>query len=105
MSDDEKWVFIEKSIEDLKNQYDIFSDIIRTIKIEPESPLCEIVYRTGQALVDSLSIIANDTNEFIDWYVNECDFGRKAKEAGCKDKMILIDNVKKLREVIGLVCK
>lgn len=105
MDKKEKWDFIEKSIENLKDQYDAFGSITRAIRIEPESSLCEAVYRTGQALVDSLSIIAEDDCAFIDWYVNECDFGRKPKEAGCKNKMILVDNIEKLKTVIELVCK
>lgn len=49
--------------------------------------------------------ILDDKYDFIEWYVHECDFGRKPKEAGCDGSMIIIDSYEKLREVMEAVCK
>ena len=44
----------------------------------------------------------NDDKEAVEWYVHECDYGRKGMEAGTKDNMKIIRTVDDLRWLVEL---
>jgi len=68
--------------------------------IAPESPLIDAQWRIATVLIDALSMLIDDESEFISWFVFECDYGRKAKEAGFNENIQLINSHEKLRWLI-----
>jgi hypothetical protein len=52
------------------------------------------------AYIKLVSELAGDTGAWIDWYINENDFGRKKYEAGYNGKMKPIKNTRDLLNLI-----
>lgn len=102
---DFKWKFVEESLELLRDQIDKVNTAARAAMIVPESPLWEPAHVIGSRLVQSLSELVDDNFDNISWYVSECDFGRKPKDAGCAGDMRSIDTVDKLRWLVELNCE
>lgn len=100
---DAKWVFVEDCLQSLCKRYDIVNELSSAIMLSIESPLLESLFMTGQDLIKALSLMVDDRGEWIDWFVNENDFGRRGMEAGQGKDMRVIDNYINLRWVIELV--
>jgi len=73
---------------------------------------CELGDRILNNFIKLLSEVCNDTNEWIDYYVYECEFGKKDLKVyiGEKDlnvyteeKTIVLDSVQKLWDLINEV--
>ena len=104
MIDNNVWFFVSGMLADMEIQSDIVSDATEGLLISPESPLIEPQYKTMQNLITALALIADDYDDSLNWFVHECDFGRKPKEAGCENNMKLIDSHDRLRWLIELDC-
>jgi len=102
---DFKWKFVEESLKLLQEQIDRVNSAANSAMIVPESPLWEPAHIIGGKMVQALSILVGDDFSNISWFVSECDFGRKAMEAGCDRNMQTIDTCDKLRWLIEIECK
>ena len=105
MDIDEKWIYVERVLEFLQELHGKVSLAAHDVMLEPESPLIQPFFAVAGELAKAMAIIVDDKGEWIDWYVNECDFGRCPKEAGCEGNMQIIDDLEKLRQVIELDCE
>lgn len=105
MNIDKKWIFVSSMLDIVKDNYDSINEISEILKINPESVFHNHVHTLCESIVKMSKFILDDKYDFIEWYVHECDFGRKPKEAGCDGSMIIIDSYEKLREVMEAVCK
>jgi hypothetical protein len=54
------------------------------------------------ALITTLSLLAEDNFDSLNWFIFECDYGRSPMEAGLKGNMKLIRTVDDLRWLIEL---
>jgi hypothetical protein len=56
------------------------------LRLDPENPLCQAVWRTQEVLTDTTSDLLDDGFEWLSWFWLENDMGRKGLEAGNKDE-------------------
>lgn len=56
--------------------------VISLLKLEPESPVCEAVWRLQRVLIDTTADLVGDQGDWLDWYAHENEMGRKGYEAG-----------------------
>lgn len=101
---DAKWKFVEECLMALRERYDAVIGLAGSVVLPCESPLISPLFKTGKDLIEALSLLVGDDGENIDWFVNECDFGRGMMEAGCKEDMRVIDNCGMLRWLVELSC-
>jgi len=99
------WYFVSGCLQDLQKEHDILKKATTGLILPPESPLICPFFEVSDMLLKSLSMMINDNDKNIDWFVYECDFGRNPQEAGCKNSMKLIDSHDRLRWLIELDCK
>ena len=59
--------------------------VIKLLQLQPESPICEAVWRLQSALTSMTADIVGDFGDWLGWYAMENDMGRKGYEAGPKD--------------------
>lgn len=97
---EETWKFIEETLEKLKENEEYFIQIIDVIDVNPESNLVESFYKNVDLIIDSLSKLINDKENWLEFFVFHCDFGRNKMEAGFKDEIKKIDSFEKLRWII-----
>ena len=69
----------QKAIEEADAHFDPVVDMLR---LDPENPLCEAVWRTQSALTTTTSDLLDDGKEWLGWYWLENDMGRKGLEEG-----------------------
>jgi len=103
--EDEKWEFIEKSINDIKNNDEKISAVAQVVGLDVDTPLIEPFYRLKEQLIASLEVIAGDEFDNISWFIFDNEYGARKLEAGCKKDMREIDTVEKLRWLIELDCE
>lgn len=67
-----------KTLKELRDGIDAYEAIMDIIKPIPESPLLTNIYILQRLIINSLARELNDkyAEEFITWWVCECDFGR-----------------------------
>jgi len=99
---DDKWRYIGHSLTALQQQYDRHQEATEKLMLCPESPLVDPLYQVGERLLEALSLLIDDNFNNLTWYVYECDFGRKAKEAGARGDMRKIDSLERLRWLVEL---
>ena len=101
---DESWQHVADALDRMRDQSDRFDTAVDGLMIAPESPLREPMGRLEQLVIEGLGRLVGDDFDSIAWYVYDCDYGRKPKEAGCPDDMRLIDSVQRLRWLVELRC-
>jgi hypothetical protein len=72
----------QKAIEEADANIDPVVDMLR---LDPENPLCQAVWRTQEALTTTTSDLLDDGFEWLGWYWLENDMGRRGHDAGPKD--------------------
>lgn len=104
MDIEQAWKFVENSLSELEKQYEIIRSAARCIDLNPESPLTSPMYVVSEHLIKALEHLVDDKESTIDWYVHECDFGKKQMEAGYhtteKEEMRKIATIKDLRWLV-----
>jgi hypothetical protein len=73
---------------------------IHAVKQLSEGIAIDYSYDIECAYIKLVSELAGDTGAWIDWYINENDFGRKKYEAGYDGKMKPIKNTRDLLNLI-----
>lgn len=56
--------------------------VISLLQLQPESPICDVVWRLQSALTAATADLVGDQAEWLSWYAMENDMGRKGLEAG-----------------------
>ena len=59
--------------------------VIDALKLQPESPICDAVWRLQSALTAMTADLVGDCGDWLSWYAMENDMGRKGYMAGPKD--------------------
>jgi hypothetical protein len=72
----------KKAIEEADAHFD---PVVEMLRLDPENPLCEAVWRTQSALTTTTSDLLDDGFEWLGWFWLENDMGRKGLEAGTKE--------------------
>lgn len=103
--DDDTWFFVSGVLMDLSRQRDRLDMALSGLMIAPESPLHEPFSHIANLLIYACSELIRDDFQHLSWYVDECDFGRDPKKAGCVGEMKLIDTHERLRWLIETECK
>ena len=101
MTDDD-WTHITETLTSMRAHCDRHEAALDGLMIAPESPLYQTYWKIEGLLLASLGRIADDDFDSLIWYVYECDYGRKPKEAGQFDDMRLIDSYDRLRWLIEI---
>lgn len=73
----------QKAIEEADAHFDPVVDMLR---LDPESRVCQAVWRSQEALTATTSDLLDDGLEWLGWYWLENDMGSKGLEAGTKDE-------------------
>jgi len=102
MTDDEKWRHIKECILLLMEQNERISKAARSIGLIPESVFLDAFNLSNDKFIDSLSMLVDDTGEYISWFILENNYGRGDLTAGIKDNMQMIKTVDDLRWLIEL---
>ena len=97
MIDERDWLQIVRTLKELDAQEQKFNETLEPLMIAPESPVRFALEKTAELAVAALETIAGDDFNSIGWFVYECDFGRKPKQAGFDGNLQLIDSYDKLR--------
>jgi len=69
-------------------------------EIAGRGSVCELGYNLYDGFIEMLSEIVDDKNEWIDYYVFECDFGRKPMQVEIFGEKIKLDSLEKLWRII-----
>lgn len=56
--------------------------VVSLLQLQPESPVCDTVWRLQSALTAATADLVGDCGEWLNWYALENDMGRKGMEAG-----------------------
>lgn len=99
---DDTWELVSAMLTTLDQESTALAAALAPLMIAPESPLREHFYRLADALTAACGALVGDHAEDIDYFVFECDYGRKPKEAGSYGDMRLIDSLDRLRWLIEL---
>ena len=102
MIDENKWGFVSRVLLSMEGRSDKLAKETDGLLVSPESPLLEPQARNEESLVEALSLLIDDDFDSLGWFVYECDYGRKPKEAGKDVDMRLIDSHERLRWLIEL---
>ena len=101
MTDDD-WTHITDTLTSMRVHCGRHEAVLDGLMIAPESPLYQTYWKIEGLLLASLGRIADDIFNSLSWYVYECDYGRKPKEAGQVDDWRRIDSYDRLRWLIEL---
>lgn len=105
MDINEKWQFVESSLLTLKiSQQNIFQ-LSEFTGISDESEVFKPFYTLCDLMIEAISILIDDNQEYILWFVFENDFGKSEKKAGNKGDLREIKTVANLRWLIETVNK
>jgi hypothetical protein len=104
MTDDEKWQFVENTLNETRELLGKFEAVCDPLMLEAGSPVTDPMYCMQDLVVEALSKLCGDKSDSINWFVAECNYGLEPKEAGCSNDMRLIDSVERLRWLVELDC-
>lgn len=102
MISNENWELITKTLTKTREQNDRLEQATKGLMLSPESPLLESQAITECSLINVLAHIVGDAFDTLNWFVYECDYGRRALKAGRNDDMRLIDSYDQLRWLLEL---
>lgn len=90
----EKWKACHDKAEEMEEK-------IQTVFGDGESAHSDLLWGHFDIMTGLVALILGDKAGWCSWYAMECDFGRKAMEAGPKDDQRKIHNFNRLLWVIG----
>jgi len=99
---DKKWQLIKELMEEMRERSEKTSELCKTLSLDFESPLVTPIFEAEDATIRAISMLLGDQLETLDWFVYECDYGRKEMEAGKGDDMRKICTYEDLRWLIEL---
>ena len=102
MIDDDKWFFVSGTLDAMQKNSERFDNATDGLMIEPESPLVSCLSNSEHNLITALSFLIGDNFNTLNWFVYECDHGRKPMEAGVDGDMRMINSHDRLRWFLEL---
>ncbi len=69
-------------------------------EIAGRGSVCELGYNLYDGFIELLSEIVDDKNEWIDYYIFECDFGLKPMQVQIGEEKIKLDSIEKLWRIL-----
>ena len=91
---------LDKHLNIIKAHRNNVDNYIHAVKQLSEGIAIDYSYDIECAYIKLVSELAGDTGAWIDWYINENDFGRKKYEAGYDGKM---KQIKSTRDLLDLI--
>lgn len=86
MTDDEKWEWIETSLNSMRKQMDRLDAAAKGLLIPPESPLIEPTSIALDVTIRALELLVGDESGGLSYWVFECDFGGNPMEVTVSDE-------------------
>jgi hypothetical protein len=105
MTIDDKWNYVAGTLITMRNETDKLEAAIDAVKIDHESLLvtpCDVLQ---DCLIDALGLLIDNCFDSLEWFIYECDYGRKPKEAGVEGNMRSIKTMEDLRWLMELQVK
>jgi len=99
---DTKWEYISGVLISMRDRSDAMNKLMDAFDINPESALFKYFYEAHDDLISAMSLMVDDGKEAIEWYIYECDYGRKSMTAGVKENMKIIRTIDDLRWLVEL---
>jgi hypothetical protein len=82
----------------------VMNDSVNTISVAlglmVESPVIQAVDRILEFATSVASIAIGDNAEWLGWYANECQFGKKPKQAVVENRKIFAKDAKSIVRII-----
>ncbi len=97
-----KWEYIAGVLIDMRERSEAMRKLMSSLQVDSESPLYEPFCQSEDDLVTTLAMMVDDSFDAINWYIYECDYGRKPKKAGVKGNKRVIKNIDDLRWLVDL---
>lgn len=97
---DKNWVFVEDALESIKEASRVQNAV--SDFVDSDSDFMKSAYNVEGYLVDALVILIDDKEGWLEWFVYENDFGRKALKAGPENDMKPIKTLNDLKVLIEL---
>jgi hypothetical protein len=100
MNKEEMLVIVKEWEEAIASLEDNVQSYIELTYAAIDSPLFESVYRIANNYTTQLGHRIGGNEEWLFWYMFDCEMGNKPMEAGCDGNTVLVDSVEKLVDVI-----
>ncbi len=94
----ENWGFIEEVLESIKKASKAQSTVGDFIN--PDCDFLQSAYKVESYLVEALALLVDDKAGWLEWFVYENAFGKKALKAGLKEDLRPIKTLTDLRALI-----
>jgi len=99
----EKLNFVMDALETLRIKMKEFDTFIDTVGLDYEGTLCSNVFHTYDSLVDSLSMLIDDKDEWISFFIYDCDWGQRSKDVVINGKPYEIETLEDLRTILNVI--
>lgn len=86
----------KKYLETLKEQSDKYNEMAKYIGLTPESDISNPIYTLIDSYVDVLKHLYEDNLEWIDYFIWECDWGKRPGEVSINGEELILDSYDKL---------
>lgn len=93
MTNDEKLRLLQAWQADMQNSDTLINPVIAALKLDPQSAICESVWRLQDALTAAIARETGFSSESLRWYAQDNDFGNKGLEAGTSLEIRKINNL------------
>lgn len=82
MNRDQKLAALKRWQDAMERADATIDPVIQLLQLQPESPICDAVWRLQSALTAMTADLVGDCADWLSWYALENDMGRKGMEAG-----------------------
>ena len=101
MTNEEKMRILHIWESGISDSEDAFDPLIELLGLQPEGPLCEMVWNAQSALTSMAAASLGDEEGWLAWYWLENDMGKKEMKAGYDGNLKKVKSLQDLMELIS----
>ena len=92
--------YVIDTLKELQPKIEEFDKIVDAVGFEPEGVLCENMFFVQNRALDSLVMLIDDHEDWIFYFVYDCEWGQNPKEFTINGKSGILDSYDALRAVL-----
>ncbi len=87
---------LKKHLNIIQEQYEKYNEMANYIGLFPESEMSKPLYTLMENYVELLSDVYDDNLEWIDYFIWECDWGKRPGEVNIYGEDVTLDSIEML---------
>lgn len=101
----EKIKFVIETLAELEPKMQEFDRLIDDIGLSPEGTLCDNVFHMYDALIDSLSMLIDDKEEWLSYFIYDNSWGKSNLQITIFNKKLQLSSLNDLENLLLLIEK